>query len=407
MALFTYQATDSGGALVKGSLEAKDEKALVDRLQEMGYFPISVGKGAGCDEASSSAGAFKIFSKRVSSRSVLDFTHELSTMLSAGLPLDRSLSILAGLEKNNEFKAVILDAHKGIHAGETFADCLGKHHRIFSEMYVSTVRAGEAGGALEPVLSRLKKYMEESEKLKEDIKSALIYPFLLTVVGGSAILLMLLFVIPKFPVIFADMGGVMPLPTRLLLGASQLMASYWWAAAVVLGGGLFWARGRLRTEEGRLFFDRLSLGVPLLGEVLKKAVVSRFSRTLGTLLQGGLPILDALNIAVKTMGNSFMSRATMPVIEGARRGRGMVEPLRETGAFPPLAVHLLAVGEETGKLDEMLLRLSDNYDQDISVAIKRLLALMEPLIILVMAVVVGFIVVSLLLAIFSLNDMPV
>lgn len=406
MALFTYQATDSGGALVKGSLEAKDEKALVDRLQEMGYFPMSVGKGAE-NKASSSAGVFKIFSKRVSSRSVLDFTHELSTMLSAGLPLDRSLSILAGLEKNTGFKAVILDMHKGIHAGETFADCLGNHPGVFSEMYVSTVRAGEAGGALEPVLSRLKKYMEESEKLKEDIKSALIYPLLLTFVGGSAILLMLLFVIPKFTVIFADMGGVMPLPTRLLLGASQLMASYWWAAAGALGGGLLWARGRLRTEDGRLFFDRISLSVPLLGEVLRKAVVSRFSRTLGTLLQGGLPILDALNIAVKTMGNSFMSRSTIPVIEGARRGRGMVEPLRETGAFPPLAVHLLAVGEETGKLDEMLLRLSDNYDQDISVAIKRLLALMEPLIILVMAVVVGFIVVSLLLAIFSLNDMPV
>jgi len=383
-----------------------DEKALVDRLQEMGYFPMSVRKKADT-EASSSGGVLKLLSKRVKSRSVLDFTHELSTMLSAGLPLDRSLSILAGLEKNPEFRSVILDIHKGIHAGETLADSLGRHPRVFPEVYVSTVRAGEAGGALEPVLSRLKKYMEESEKLKEDIKSALIYPLLLTVVGGSAILLMLLFVIPKFAVIFADMGGVMPLPTRLLLGSSQLMASYWWVGGGLFAAAFIWARRRLRTEDGRLFFDRLTLTVPLLGEVLKKAVVSRFSRTLGTLLQGGLPVLDALNIAVKTMGNSFMSRATMPVIEGARRGRGMVEPLRETGAFPALAVHLLAVGEETGKLDEMLLRLSDNYDQDISVATKRLLALMEPLIILVMAVVVGFIVVSLLLAIFSLNDMPV
>ena len=406
MALFTYQATDSSGALVKGSLEANDEKALVDRLHEMGYFPISVKKGAE-EEPSSSTGVLRLLSKRVSSRRVLDFTHELSTMLSAGLPLDRSLSILAGLEKNPEFKSIILDINKGIHAGEALADCLARHPRVFSEMYVSTVCAGEAGGALEPVLSRLKKYMEETVKLKEDIKSALIYPLLLTVVGGSAILLMLLFVIPKFTVIFADMGGEMPLPTRLLLLVSGTIAGYWWIGAGFLAAISVWIRRRLRTEDGRLFFDRLTLGIPFLGEVLRKAVVSRFSRTLGTLLQGGLPILDALGIAVKTMGNSYMSRSAVPVIEGVRRGRGMVAPLKETGTFPPLAVHLLTVGEETGKLDEMLLRLSDNYDQDISVAIKRLLALMEPAIILVMAIVVGFIVVSLLLAIFSLNDVPV
>lgn len=406
MALYTYQATDASGATVKGSLEARDEKVLVDKLQEMGYFPMSIGKGA--EEAlSPSSGGLSLFSRRVSTRSVAHFTHELSTMLSAGLALDRSLSILAELEKNTVFKSVILDIYKGIHGGDTFAGSLAKHPQVFSEIYVSTVRAGEAGGALEPVLSRVKKFMEETEKLKEDIKSALIYPLLLTIVGGSAVLMMLLFVIPKFTVIFADMGGMMPLPTRMLLALSELMSDYWWLAAGAAVGAFFWVRSRLRTDEGRLFFDRLTLKAPLLGEVLTKAVISRFSRTLGTLLQGGLPILEALNIAVKTMGNSFMSRQAMPIIEGVRSGRGMVQPLKETGSFPPLAVHLLTVGEETGKLDEMLLKLSDNYDQDISVAIKRLLSLMEPLIILVMAVVVGFIVISLLLAIFSLNDMPV
>jgi type II secretion system protein F len=407
MALFTYQATDASGKSVKGTLEAKDESVLVDKLQEMGYFPISIGKGTAASEAPASAGLMKFFSKRVPGRAVTLFTHELSSMLDAGLPLDRSLSILAELEKNIEFKSVILDMHNGIQSGLTFADCLEKHPDVFSEIYVSTVRAGEAGGALEAVLSRIKKFMEETEKLKEDIKSALIYPLILTIVGGSAIMLMLLFVIPKFTVIFADMGGAMPLPTRMLLGLSEAVSRFWWVIALVAAGVFFEVRRRLGTREGRLFFDRLKLDVPLLGEVLKKAVISRFSRTLGTLLQGGLPILDALSIAVNTMGNSFMSRDIQPVIEGVRRGRGMVTPLRETGSFPPLAVHLLTIGEETGKLDEMLLKLSDNYDQDISTSIKRLLSLMEPLIILVMAVVVGFIVISLLLAIFSLNDMPV
>ncbi|MBI5236997.1 MAG: type II secretion system F family protein [Deltaproteobacteria bacterium] len=407
MALFTYQATDASGRSIKGSLEAKDELVLVDKLQEMGYFPINIGKGTDERALPASAGRMKFFSGRVSGRSVTLFTHELSSMLEAGLALDRSLSILAELEKNAVFKSVILDIHKGIHGGLPLADSLDKHPDVFSEIYVSTVRAGEAGGSLESVLSRIKRFMEETEKLKEDIKSALIYPLLLTVVGGSAIMLMLLFVIPKFTVIFADMGGVMPLPTRMLLGLSEGVSRYWWVIAGAAAVVFFTVRRRLRTEEGRLLFDRLKLEVPLLGEVLRKAVISRFSRTLGTLLQGGLPILEALNIAVKTMGNSFMSRDIQPVIEGVRRGRGMVQPLKETKSFPPLAVHLLTVGEETGKLDEMLLKLSDNYDQDISTSIKRLLSLMEPLIILVMAVVVGFIVISLLLAIFSLNDMPV
>lgn len=404
MGLFTYQATDASGRSINGSLEAKDEKALVDKLQAMGYFPINIRKG---EDERVTRSARGLFSTRLPGRSVTNFTHELLVMLDAGLPLDRSLSILAELEKNVVFRSVMLDILKGIHGGATLADCLARHPDVFSGIYVSTVRAGEAGGALEPVLSRIKRFMEETDKLKEDIKSAMIYPLLLTAVGGGAIMLMLVFVIPKFTAIFADMGGVMPLPTRMLLGFSEGISRYWWAIAGAAAAVFMAARRFLRTDDGRLLFDRLKLEVPLLGDVFRKVVISRFSRTLGTLLQNGLPILDALDIAVKTMGNSFMSRMIQPVIEGVRRGRGMVQPLKETGSFPPLAVHLLTVGEETGKLDEMLLKLSDIYDRDISTAIKRTLSLMEPLIILVMAAVVGFIVISLLLAIFSLNDTPV
>lgn len=407
MAQFEYHATDPSGKHIEGSMEASDERALVSRLQDMGYLPISVGAGESEAKASKTPHLGLRLFPRVRAREVVNFTHGFSSMLEAGLPLDRSLSILAELEKNSALKEIILEIHKGIRAGRSLADCFGNYPELFSEVFVNTVLAGEAGGALETALSRVTKFMEDAQKLKDDIYSALMYPLLLTAVGGSAVFVMLLFVIPKFSAIFADIGGVMPLPTRVLLYVSEGIAAYWWAMALIFGGILFSIRRYYRTEEGRLVLDRLKMKIPLFGQIVIKSVVSRFSRTLGTLLQAGLPILEALKLARKTMGNSLMALDIEPVIEGVRRGRGMAEPLREAASFPPLAVHMLTVGEETGKLDEMLLKLADNFDRDISTSIKRLLSLLEPAIILVMAVVVGFIVISLLLAIFSINDMPI
>lgn len=403
--LYTYRATDISGSLIEGSMEARDERTLVAKLQEMGYYPISVGNPVS-DASSAGRYSLRAFSCRVSGRDVLRLTRELSNLLEAGLPLDRSLSVLADLESSAEFRKVILDILKGIQGGSTLADCLERHKGVFSEIYISTVRAGEAGGSLEAVLERLGRFMDQTQKLKDDITSALLYPLLLTVVGGGAVLVMILFVIPRFSVIFEDMGGVMPLPTRMLLFASEGLLSYWWAALLLFTLGLFELKRRSKTEHGRLSIDRIRLGAPVLGPVLRKAVISRFSRTLGTLLQGGLPILDALRIAVNTMGSPVMARSIEPVIEGVRRGRGMTLPLKEAGSFPPLAVQMLTVGEETGRIDEMLIRLADNYDREVATAMKRGLALLEPAIIFLMAVVVGFIVISLLLAIFSMNDMP-
>lgn len=407
MALFDYKATDTSGKYVSGSMEAKDEGALVTRLQEMGYFPVKIGQSSSKKPATATPLKLSLFSKRITGRQIAGFTHELASLLEAGLPLDRSLSILAELEKNEAFREIILEILKGIRGGDSFGDCLGRYPGVFPDIYVSTVRAGEAGGAIETVLARLNKYMEESQRLKDDIKSALLYPVLLTVVGGSAVAVMVLFVIPRFSVIFSDMGALMPLPTRILLGVSGAVRGGWWLMAAAFVTAFFISRRFLATEDGRLFFDRLKLSVPLLGDVVLKAAVSRFARTLGTLLQSGLPIIEALNISVNTIGNSSLAKDINPVIDGVRRGRGMTVPLKEVSSFPSLAVHMLTVGEETGKLDEMLLKLSDNYDHDISTSIKRLLSLLEPAIILVMAIVVGFIVISLLLAIFSLNDMPV
>ncbi|MFI5304856.1 MAG: type II secretion system F family protein [Nitrospiria bacterium] len=406
MALYNYQATDAKGKSVNGLMEARDENVLVSKLQEMGYFPIKIDLPSETVNPPAALSFSTPFPKRISSRSVTNFTGELCSMMEAGFPLDRSLSILAELEENRSFKAVILDIHKGIHSGANLADCLEKHPSLFSEIYVSTVRAGETGGTLEATLARNKKYMEETDKLKEDIKSALIYPLLLTTVGGSALAVMLFFVVPKFSAIFASTGSVMPLPTRILLSVSQGFGHYWWVGLSLAVLGYFLFKGILKTDGGKLWVDRFKLKLPVFGMIMKKGVVSRFARTLGTLIQGGIPILDALGIAVKTMGNRAMVREILPVIDGIRKGRGFTVPLKETGSFPPLAVHMLTIGEETGKLDETLIKLADNYDRDISVAIKRLLLLLEPVIILVMALLVGFIVISLLLAIFGMNDLP-
>ncbi len=410
MAIYNYLATDSSGNPVKGSMSAQDEKAIIDRLQEMGFMPIGIDLADPSSTVSESAAGSSLsrglFKKRVPSSAVMHFTHELASMLEAGLPLDRSFSILAGLEKNEVFKNVIIKIHHGITSGGTLAESMQEHPLVFPDIYVSMVRAGEAAGTLEDVFTRLNEYMEASRKLKDDIKSALIYPLLLIFVGGIAILTMVLFVIPKFATIFSDNNALMPLSTRMLLSSSEFMLSYWWAilaAAAVLAIGL----GKwVKTDSGSLSVDTLKLKLPIFGPVIQKAVLSRFSRTLGNLLQAGLPILEALNIAVKTMNNGYMAADIKPLIDGVRRGRGVSVPLNEVASFPPLAVHMLTVGEETGKLDEMLLKLANNYDSDIKVSVKRLLALLEPAIILVMAIVVGFIVISLLLAIFSLNDMP-
>ncbi len=409
MALFAYKAADASSRLIEGSMEAVNEKGLADKLQEMGYFPIKVWEERQDSTSASRPRSFLggYFSRRVTQRTITNFTQQLYSMLEAGLTLDSSLSILSELEENDTFKEIIRDLYKGIHGGKTLASCMETHPEIFQESYVSMVRAGEAGGALEAVLARLKNFMEDAQKLREEIKSALVYPVLLTFAGGSAVVIMLLFVIPKFSIIFDDMGGTLPLPTKILLSLSGLVSGYWWV--IVLGAvpGVLAIRRYLKTEKGRFAFDELKLKLPAFGAVHKKIAVTRFSRTLGVLLQSGLPIIEALKIAKSTMGNEVLAGAIVPVIDGVRRGRGITAPLKETGKFPLLALHMLTVGEETGRLDEMLIKLSDKYDFEISALIKRLISFLEPALILVMAVVVGFIVISLLLAIFSLNELPI
>jgi general secretion pathway protein F len=404
MPLYSYHVTDASGKSIKGTMDGLDDGAVVASLQEQGYLPIKVER---VSEKKHAGTALSLsFASKASAREVTSFTHELGSLLESGLPLDKSLLTLSEAEEKQAFREVILSLYRSIQSGQSLADSLEKHPGLFSSVYINTVRAGEAGGALETVLERLTKFMEDSEKLKEDVTSALLYPTLLMFAGSSAIIVMLVFVIPRFTVIFADAGAAMPLSTKVLFFLSGFFMKFWWAVVLSAAFSGFFIYKKLGTENGRLFFDRWKLKLPLLGQVFKKVIISRFSRTLGTLMQGGLPVLEALRIAINTMGNSFILKQMQPIIVGVKRGRGFAQPLREAGFFPPLAVHMLKIGEETGKLEEMLLKLANKYDREIATSIKRLLALLEPSIILLMAVIVGFIVISLLLAIFSLNDIP-
>ncbi len=410
MALFIYQATDSARRLIKGSMEAKDERALVDRLQEMGYFPIGISKSDENEVTSTTekrAAFNKFFTKRISRRVLINFTQELHNLTEAGVPLDKTVSILIELEENKVFKGVLLDIYNSIRGGSTLADSLSKYPTIFSNIYISMIRAGEASGALESILVRLKNYMEDIQRLEEDIISALIYPALLTIVGGSAVGLMVFFIIPKFSLIFSDMGGSLPLPTQLLLKMNDIIVRFLWVVLIPVAVFAFSLRYRLRTKEGRAYVDSLKLIIPLFGNIFKKVAVSRFSRTLGILLQGGLPIMDALRVAKDTIGNEAMAVKLDNVFDGVRRGKGIALPLKESQVFPLQAIYMLTIGEETGKLDEMFLKLADNYDREINVFIKRSLTLIEPAIILVMALVVGFVVIALLLAVLSINEIPI
>lgn len=408
MALYTYQAIDAQGNTITGSMEVFDEKALVTKLQEMGCYPLKVVRPEEKRGYTfSQILPFTLpFTAKISPKDIISFTHQLSTMLSAGLPLDRSLAILSELEENKASKAIIAELYKGIHAGKPFAQCMAGYPKVFSGIYVNMIKGGEASGSLELVLSRLTKFLEESQHLREEITSALLYPALLTTVGGAAVAVMLVFVIPKFSEIFSDMGAVLPIPTRILLGISGFIVAYWWVIAVIMAAGTAGLIRYIKTEAGRLAWDNAKLRIPVIGMLHLKAVVSRFARTLGTMLQSGLPITEAMRITRDTMGNASLSRGMTPVMDGIKRGKGIARPLKEMGRFPGLVVHLITVGEETGRLDEMLMKLAEVYENDLRNSTKRFISLLEPALILLMGVIVGFIVLSMLLAIFSINEIP-
>ncbi len=383
-------------------MEAPDQRAVVDRLHREEYYPIEVAP------QSERRGWVPTFGRgRIRGRDLLAFTQQLATLFEAGLPLDRALAILEGLATTPRLKAVAGDLLRSVQSGSSFADALAKHHpRPFSRLYVNMVRAGEKGGVLEVALRRLADLLEANQEFRDAIVSALIYPAVLTSVGGGAVVFLLTFVIPRFAQIFADLGQAIPLSTQILLTVSTTIQEYWWALALAAVAAALGARIALGTAGGRVAWDRTVLRLPLVGEISLKLEVSRFARTLGTLLKSGVPVLSSLTVVKEMVGNTILAQAIERLGDGVKRGAGLATPMGESGVFPPLALHMVRVGEETGRLEEMLLKVAEAFEVEVRTAVKRFIALLEPGIILVMGLVVGFIVVAMLMAIFSINEIP-
>lgn len=405
MAFFQYRAADQAGKVVEGVMEADVESSVVLRLREMGCIPLRIAMPSG--RAIRPARQQPLFARRrVSQQQLLQFTRELGTLLTAGLPLDRSLSILGGLFEGSELSKILLSLVEAVRAGKSLAVSMGEHADVFPKLYVNMIRAGEAGGILEGVLRYLTEYMENTLALKEDIKSALIYPIILAGAAGLSLIVLFIFVIPKFASIFRDNSKAVPWITKMVIGLSQLLTQYGLLILLfvaALGVGLLFY---IRTPEGRGEWDRFCLRAWLIGELVRKFETARFTRTLSALMKGGVPLLEALGTVQGVVGNRLLARAIGQVQVRVREGKGMARPLSESGLFPALALNMIAVGEETGKLETLLTEVAGYYDQEVKRTTKRLTALLEPALILGMGLIIGVVVISMLLAIFSINDLP-
>ena len=400
MPLYSYKAARPGGEVVEGELEAPDEASLIRQLQDQGLLPIRARRA---DRGL--RGLLRRRGPRIDAEQVLHFTRELATLLEAGLTLDRALAILADLADEAALKGVIEGVREKVQGGDSLSAALAAQGKVFSPLYLSMVRAGEAGGVLHQVLQRLADYLERSHELRESIRSALIYPTILLVVAGLSVAGLLIFVVPRFSQMFEEMGQTLPLATRIVVAAGDFLGHWWWA---LLAGALLlvaWIKARLERPEVRARWDARVLRWPLVGGLVARVETARLARTLATLLGNGLPLLQALDLAREVVGNQAIAAALAQVSEEMRRGRGLAEPLAEADVLPPLALQMIQVGEESGELETMLFKVADVFDQEVRAAVKRLLTLLEPVLIVGLGVLVAGIIVSILMAVLSANQL--
>jgi general secretion pathway protein F len=405
MPSYNYKASTFEGKIVEGTMEASDDGTASLKLQEMGLLPVRIGISAH-QTAFTREIDWPWKRKKVRRKDLLVFTQELHTLVHAGFPLDRTLAVLGQLAESPAMAEVVQDVLKEVKGGKSFSEALAKYPEVFPKVYVSMVKAGEAGGALDEILSRLSTYLLTSEDLRSYIFSSMIYPVLLSIVGILSVTVLTIFVVPRFTAIFQDMGVPLPLPMAILKNLSGFLTYYWWAVLIMIVlVGIYFRRFRASTE-GRLKLDRWMLRIPLVGALLRKIEVARFSRSLGTLLHGGVPLLQSMTIVREIIANQSIAVTIEPIRNGIKKGEGITQPMKQSGVFPPLAMHLIEVGEESGKLDGMLIQVAEVYDVEVRNSIKNLIAFFEPALILLMGIIIGTIVVSMLMAIFSINDIP-
>jgi general secretion pathway protein F len=408
MTQFSYKATDQNGKIVTGTQDASDEKGLVASLQAQGYIPLRITSTAGVSSRLSLRWEKPSFSflKKVSDKDILHFTEDLATLLSSGLTLDRSLQILRDASDKQALKSVLSELLKAVQKGSSLSESLADHPREFSQFYLNMIKAGEAGGFLDLILERLSIYFRDIRELKDYMVSAMIYPLFLLCISGISIIVILTYVIPKFAVIFADLGQAIPLSTQLLLSAAAFFRRYLLLLVFIFAAVVFLYRRISKTDSGRYRIDAFFRRLPVVGVFIQELETARFARTLGTLLKSGVPILGSLTLVQGVIRNRVIAQSLDFIRERVREGDALSRPLADGDIFPQLATQMITVGEETGRLDEMLFKIGDIYEKKVKNFIKKGMSLMEPVMILTMGIIVGFIVISMLMAIFSMNDMP-
>jgi type IV pilus assembly protein PilC len=392
MPAFTYTARTAAGELRTATVEAATAQDVVSQLRRQRMTVVKVDENA---KPKKIRGTIKM-------RDIVIFTRQFSTMINAGLPLVQALDILAKQTENKVLAASTRDIVFDVESGHTVADALAKHPKAFSDLYVNMVAAGEAGGILDTILMRLAVFMEKNDALIRKVKGAMIYPGVIMSVAVIAIAVLLIFVIPVFQSMFEGVGMALPLPTRVVIGASDFLRGYWWAVMGGMGIGVWLFRRYYATSSGKLVVDRAMLRFPVLGDVLRKSAVSRFTRTLGTLISSGVSILDGLEITAKTAGNRVIQDAIMQSRTSIAGGDTIAAPLQKSAVFPPMVISMIAVGEQTGGLDEMLSKIADFYDEEVDAAVGGLLSLLEPIMIVFLGVIVGGMVVAMYLPIFDM-----
>lgn len=397
MSSYAYKARDKSGLVVTGTREAPNERVVADRLSDLGYYVISVSLEKEAPEA-----RLFIRRKKVSTQNIVTFTRQLATMIRAGMTFTVSLDTLSQQTENPTLRGVVVQLKKDVEGGLAFSDALARHPRVFSELYVNMIKAGEAGGVLDEILERLIFIAEREGETRSRLRAALTYPTVVVSVAVLVIGFLAVVVFPRFMGVFSASGVALPLPTRILLAVSGFVQSRWW---VILGGILiivFSFRGYSKTEGGGFIIDRIKLKIPIFGLLIKKLVVARFARILSTLHGSGVPILSALEIVEKTIGNIVISRVVENVRTSVREGESIAEPLRISKVFPPMVVHMITIGEESGALDKMLTEVADTYDREVDYALRNVTAALEPILIVIMGIIVAFIALSLFLPYFDM-----
>ncbi len=404
MPIYEYRAVAPSGDVVQGSMEAINSDAVVAKLQAEGNLPLST-KEAG--KGGFSLSSLRLGRQGMSAAEVGQFTEQMATLVGAGLPLDRSLTVLADLAENDKVRKVVTALRDKVRGGETFSKSLESHQHSFNKLYINMVRAGEIGGTLDITLDRLSDYLASSKDLKDSVVSALIYPILLVVLAIASLILLLVYVIPQFTPIFEELGGELPLLTRIVLGVGGVLQSFWWLIAAVVFFVVYAFRSMLADTEKRRGWDGWLLKRRWVGDLVSKLETARLSRTLGTLLTNGVPLLSALGIARNVLSNTVMQADLSEARKQVQSGGSLARNLAASGHFPKFALQMISVGEETGQLDTMLGKVANAYDREVRTTIDRLMALFVPLLTLLLAGMIGLIVMSVLVAILGINDLVV